>query len=398
MKTLKINHFIGGIFLVAGTTIGVGMLGNPVTTGFAGFFPSILFFILCWLVMLASAFCFLDVNLAVRGEPNMISMAQKTLGTWGKVLSWVVYLLLLYSLLAAYILASAPIFADAFTAITSLELPIWFTPFLLPLIFGGFIYFGTEGVDLVNRLIMVGLLVSYFLLIGALPEHINPQLLTKYSFSSTSIALPVILTAFGYHIIIPSLTTYMKHDRKHLIYTIVVGSLLSLVAYGVWQFCTLGIVPVSGKYGIETAYNSGSTIIPMLAGIIKNRWVITFAQFFAFFAIVSSFLGVSLSLSDFLTDGFKIKKSWEGKLLAVLLTFVPPLFFVFSYREGFILALEYAGAFVAILLIFLPAAMAWTLKTPKFYRSFWGRAMLLSISAFALLIVTFVIIDQYVSA
>ena len=395
---MKINHFIGGIFLVAGTTIGVGMLGNPVTTGLIGFVPSILFFILCWLVMLASAFCFLDVNLAVRGEPNMITMAQETLGSWGKWVSWIVYLLLLYSLLAAYILASSPIFADAFTAVTSLDLPDWSSPFLLPLIFGGFVYFGTEGVDLINRLIMVGLLVSYFLLIGALPEHINPQLLTHHSFSSASIALPVILTAFGYHIVIPSLTTYMKHDRKHLAYTIVVGSLLSLVAYGIWQFCTLGVVPVSGKFSIETAYRSGSTITPMLAGIVKNRWVITFAQFFAFFAIVSSFLGVSLSLSDFLTDGFKIKKSWGGKVLAVLLTFVPPLFFVFSYREGFLLALEYAGAFVAILLIFLPAAMAWTLKTPKFYSSFWGRAMLFSISAFSLLIVTLVIIDRYVSA
>jgi len=39
------------------------------------------------------------------------------------------------------------------------------------------------------------------------------------------------------------------------------------------------------------------------------------------------------------------------------------------------LALEYAGAFVAILLGFLPAAMAWTLKS---YKTPWKRFLLAS--------------------
>ena len=344
--------------------------------------------------MLISAFCFLDVNLAVRGEPNMISMADKTLGTWGKIVSWVVYLLLLYSLLAAYILASEPLFSGAFTSLTGVVLPEWFTPFLLPLVFGGFIYFGTYGVDIVNRIVMIGLVVSFFLLIGSLPESIQTKNFIHYDWKPVAIALPIVLTAFGYHIIIPSLTTYMNHDRKHLIYTIVVGSLLSLVTYSVWQYCALGVVPLTGDASIASTFTEGGSITQVMAKIIQNRWVVTFANFFSFFAVVSSFLGVSLSLSDFLVDGFKIKKSWEGRILAILLTFVPPLFFVFSYRKGFILALEYSGAFVAILLIFLPATMAWTLKKPKFYRTFGGRVMLLSISSFALLITTCVIMDR----
>lgn len=40
----QIHRLIGGILLVAGTTIGAGMLALPIVTGFAGFWPSIALF------------------------------------------------------------------------------------------------------------------------------------------------------------------------------------------------------------------------------------------------------------------------------------------------------------------------------------------------------------------
>jgi tyrosine-specific transport protein len=98
-------------------------------------------------------------------------------------------------------------------------------------------------------------------------------------------------------------------------------------------------------------------------------------------------MGVALSLSDFLIDGLKIKKTWEGRLLAIFLTFIPPLIFVFSYERGFLMALEYAGVFVAILLIALPSAMAWRLDSPKFYKSKRGRALLITTTIFSFFVI-----------
>ncbi|HPE84919.1 MAG TPA: aromatic amino acid transport family protein, partial [Chlamydiales bacterium] len=66
---LKINHYLGGIFLVSGTAIGAGMLALPVMTSVMGFIPSMVLFLVCWICMLITAFFFLDVNLSVRGEP-----------------------------------------------------------------------------------------------------------------------------------------------------------------------------------------------------------------------------------------------------------------------------------------------------------------------------------------
>ena len=372
----SLGQYFGAVLLVAGTTIGVGMLGLPVTTGFSGFFPSILLFVLCWMFMLFTGFFFVDVNCSIPGNINITTMARRRLGAWGQALSWVVYLLLLYSLMAAYISASAPLFSVAFKEIFSINIPLSAAKFFLPLFFGGFIYLGTRGVDVINRLLMAALVLSYILLIGFLPSHIHTTLLQHVSWTPFMYAAPVVLTSFGYHIIIPSLTTYIGHDRKGLYKVILIGSLIALAVNILWQFLVLGVVPLTGPDGLAMAWKNGSPITASLAKIAHSPYVQAGAYFFSFFAIITSFLGVSLSLSDFLTDGLKLKKSWEGKLLAILLTFVPPLIFVFSYERGFLLALEYAGAFVAILLVFLPAAMAWTLDKPSFYKTIWGRVLL----------------------
>lgn len=384
---MQINRIIGGILLVSGTTIGVAMLALPVTTGFAGFFPSILLFIVTWLIMLLTGIYFIDINLSIPGETNLTTMAKKTLGSWGEVLSWIVYMLLLYSLMAAYIAASAPLFIQAFSEIFGCTLSETSSKFMLPLVFGGFIYLGTRGVDAVNRLFMVGLLVSYIVLVVFLPEYINLKLLKHVEWGPFIYAAPIVITAFGYHVIIPSLTTYLHHDRRALLTCIIGGSLIALLVNLVWQFLVLGIVPLQGPDGLARAWYMGVSATGPLARIIETPVIATGAYLFAFFAIITSFLGIALSLSDFLMDGLRIKKTWEGRLFATFLTFIPPIIFVFSYERGFVVALEYAGAFVAILLVFLPSAMAWTLDSPKFYKSKIGRLVLCVTVAFSLFVV-----------
>lgn len=391
----KFNHYIGGILLVSGTTIGAGMLALPVLTSFVGFVPSILIFLVCWLVMLSTAYFFLDVNFAVKGEPNLISMTHKTLGLWGKIVAWIFYVLLLYSLLTAYIAGSAPVFTAAIADLTGWTMPSWLGPFALPVIFGGFVYLGTLGVDLINRILMFGLVISFLLLVAFLPSHINPANLTHVDWAPSVIAIPVVITSFGYHIIIPTLTTYMNHDKKHLRLTLLIGSLLPLIIYLVWQVLIIGVVPLEGKVSLVTAWKLGVSSTEPLIMIIQQKWISVGARFFMFFAIVTSFLGVSLSLSDFLTDGLNIKKNWEGRLLACFLVFVPPLVFVFTYQRGFIIALQYAGAFVAVLLIFLPAIMAWKLKVPKFYQTMKAKVLMVCVMLFAAGVIMLVLLQQW---
>ena len=88
----------------------------------------------------------------------------------------------------------------------------------------------------------------------------------------------------------------------------------------------------------------------------------------------------------------KIKRTHGGRILAILLTFVPPLIFVYWYPKGFYVALDYAGAFVAILLVFLPAAMVWKLKN---YQGTLKKLFILLVIFLSLSIVALDILQEF---
>lgn len=380
---MNVGKIIGGTLLVSGTTIGVGLLGLPATCAFMGFYPSMMMFVMVWLFMLGTGVNFVDIVCEVKHESNIITMAEKKLGRWGMGVSWISYLLLLYSLMALYISASAPLFQEAFLKCFNSPLSSGLAKFALPLLFGWVIYLGTRGVDIINRLLMIGLIVSYFLLVSLMPTQISGENLSHMTFTPFLFALPSVITGFGYHIVIPSLGTYMDYDRKSMITSVVVGSVISLVINLIWQFMIMGVLPLEV---LAKSWQAGGSITPALAGYVSSGVLAGGVYFFSFFAILTSFLGVGLSLSDFLIDGLNIKKSWEGRLLAIALTFVPPMIFVFSYARGFMMALAYAGAFVAILLVFIPAAMAWKAKR-SCYKTPARRSVLVVTMAFAGLVV-----------
>jgi tyrosine-specific transport protein len=369
------SKLLGGILLVAGTSIGAGMLALPVISSFAGFIPSFLLLVICWAFMFATAWLTLEVNLACPGDANMITMAGRTLGDVGKMVCWVVYLLLLYSLTAAYIAGSSPLFLQIFSSL-GWQAPTWLGPFPLLILFGLFVYLGTRSVDYVNRLLMIGLIFSYASLALFLPPRIQPELLHHADFSAIWMAIPIVFTSYGFHIIIPTLSTYLNHNKRQLRRTILIGSLIPLIVYTLWELLILGVVPVTGEISLQAAWEAGESSSRVLNEILQNSSISFFIQAFSFFAIITSFLGVSLSLSDFLGDGLKMHRFTWGRECACLLTFFPPLLFVFTCQRGFLLALQYAGLLVAILLGVLPALMAWTLPA---YRHFNRRILLIVI-------------------
>ena len=90
----KTGTLFGGALLVAGTTIGGGMLALPILTGLGGFFPALVIYVLCWLFMATTALLFVEVFLWSPKEVNIISMAEMTMGGVGKVIAWILYLFL----------------------------------------------------------------------------------------------------------------------------------------------------------------------------------------------------------------------------------------------------------------------------------------------------------------
>src|SRR5262245_54256588 len=116
------TKLLGGILLIVGTAIGGGMLALPIATAHTGFINSSLLLFACWAVMTLGSFLIFEVNLWLAAESNLVSMAKATLGKGGQLVAWLANLLLLYSLLSAYI-AGGGDFLHNLLAITGVKIP-----------------------------------------------------------------------------------------------------------------------------------------------------------------------------------------------------------------------------------------------------------------------------------
>ncbi|KTD23260.1 amino acid permease [Legionella londiniensis] len=355
------SKLIGGILLIVGTSIGGGMLALPVATASAGMVSSIIFLILCWLIMTAGALLILEVNLRLPVGSNMVSMARSTLGLPGQVISWVTYLFFLYTLLAAYISGGSDVFQDLLHK-AHLDIPAWLTSVLFTLLFSLVIYSGIRAVDFVNRGLMFGKLGVYLLLVLTISPHVHASMWKGGSFATITGSLMILITSFGFASIVPSLREYFNDDIKALRRVILFGSLIPLFCYIIWEAVIMGVIEREGSHGLVVLMGSNhatSGLTAALSSAVHSNWITAFFGFFTSICMITAFLGVSLGLFDFLADGLKLAKQGVQKKCTLALTFLPPLAVVLINPGIYLKALNYAGICCVILLLLLPMLMAW---------------------------------------
>jgi tyrosine-specific transport protein len=366
------NKVFNGALLVTGTCIGAGMLGLPVTMAASGVIPTIACFIAVWAIMTLSALAFSEASLAISHGNNLTSMAQYTLGKAGKAVAWITYVFFFYSLMAAYISGGTSMTAgflnlNLSTMVSKLIfMAAFITPFMLA------IALGHSAVEKLNKVLVLGLKVSFGLLaikvlfmqdtatLNLDLHNSQPKFLLR--------SLPLVVTSFGYHLLIPSLKSYLNNNRVDLNKSIFYGGLLSLVIYTMWILIVYLRIPVWGNSGLVTILNSQHNILEQLINKLGSNdlYVQTLVGAFSFFALTSSLLGVGLALFDFLVDGTKLNnRKTKDSALLLLLTFGLPVLFTMVVKGGFLIALNYAGVFGAILLIIFPILMVWSLRYSK---------------------------------
>jgi len=359
-----ISKLIGSILLIVGTCVGAGMLALPIATAQLGFVGSIILLVAVWAIMTAGAFYILEVNLWLPLNSNLISMARATIGPVGQLIAWVNVLLLLYSLLCAYIAGGSGLLQNILSS-AGLELPEWLTSLLFTLVFGFVCWLGMHAVDYTNRVLMFVKFGGFFLLIILLTPFVQAdKLLAGNMMNITSaVAVMVTITSFGYAAIVPSLRIYFAGDVKSLKLAILIGSLVPLICYILWDMVIMGVIPLEGTQGLAAILNSSnstSDLANTLSATASRESITFFTKLFTSIAVVTSFLGVSLTLSDFLADGCRLDKIGSGKNIIYALTFLPPVCIVLLKPDIFVKALEYAGIYCVVLLMLLPAWMAWT--------------------------------------
>lgn len=398
---MRQNRVIGGTLLIAGTAIGAGMIALPIASGKAGFFPTLILLVACWIYLTTTAFLFLEATLWLERDVNIVTMAEHTLGIVGKIISWFVYLLLLYALMTAYLSGCGALFLDSIQAWFSVDIPFWIGPLPFLLLFGLCVYLGTKPVDYINRALMLGLVITYTVLGFILVPHVDAGHLIRANPGYTLSALSIAVTSFGFHIVIPSLSYYLGYKKDLLKKTLIIGSCIPLVIYILWELFILGTLPEQGANSIAALVSSTNPqikLLSVLGGFSSWAKISEVMRFFSYFAILTSFLGVSLSLSDFLADGFNIKKTNKGRFFIALMTFLPPLFFSLVFPGVFMTALKYGAIFVAILLGILPAVMVWAgryrMNKKSEFKVIGGKALLIGVIVISLAVIVIDLMDQ----
>uniref|UniRef100_A0A0D3GUM3 Amino acid transporter transmembrane domain-containing protein n=1 Tax=Oryza barthii TaxID=65489 RepID=A0A0D3GUM3_9ORYZ len=300
------------IFLVAGTTVGAGILAIPAVTQEAGFLASAVTCIFCWIYMVVTGLLVAEVNVNTMcelgsGGVSLVSMAMRTLGTFGVRTACISYLFIHYALLVAYVARSSEIITN------SVGIPLWESAALFSLAFGGLCYFGSQRViGAVNGFLVFSILASFTTLVVVASGNLQWSSLLEANFAAAPQSIPIIALSFVYQNVVPVLCTNLEGDLSKVRKAIVVGD--------------------------------GTIIDPLEQLRSSNGTVGPIVEAFSFLAIGTSYIGFVLGLSDFIADLLKLP-SGQNKPLPYLVTLLPPLVLSLLDPEIFFKALDFAGTY-----------------------------------------------------
>ncbi|EHU8075932.1 amino acid permease [Vibrio cholerae] len=382
------SKLLGSTLIIAGTTIGAGMLALPLASAGIGFSTSLMIMLGLWMLMAFTALLMVEIHQYADKEATLHTLAKQILGDKGKWVATFAMLFLFYSLCAAYIAGGGAQFTQRITDFTGVNVESSSGTLLFTLIVALVVTVGTGTVDRVNRVLFAGKMIAMVAVLFFLAPNVSQSYLLSMPIQQGLIvaAIPVIFTSFGFHGSIPAIVNYLDGDTPALRKAILIGSAIPLVIYIFWQLVTLGVVSQSALLD-----NMGLTaLIGVLSTTVHQSNLGNIIGVFADLALLTSFLGVSLGLFEFMGDSLRNQQGKMNRPLASVVTFLPPLIFALFYPQGFIMALGYAAIALAILAIFLPLVMVIKVRqqaTEQHYQVTGGYGALLVTGLVGLLII-----------
>jgi len=352
------NRTLGSVLIVAGTTIGAGMLAMPLAAAGVGFTGIICLLIGLWMLMSYTSLLLVEVYQYNPPDMGLGSVAKKYLGPVGQIVTGLSMLLLMYALTTAYIGGAGVLISDSLLSWWGLHLSTKSAIILFTLIGGAVVCIGTHSVDFINRLLFTAKIIFLVIMLAVMLPHVESVNLTNMPVEKGLLlaAVPVIFTSFGFHGSVPSLVNYMNGDVRKLRIIFITGSAIPLVAYILWQIATLGSIPANTFLGILAQEAGLNGLLTAIRDVVATPRVNIAVSLFMDLALATSFLGVALGLFDYLADLFKRSNRLLGRLQTGVLTFLPPLLSALFF-SSFVQALTYAAVALSVLALIIPALL-----------------------------------------
>ncbi|BAZ50406.1 aromatic amino acid permease [Nostoc sp. NIES-4103] len=368
----KLSHqpgsVLGSTALVAGTTVGAGILALPAVTLPSGVVPSTFLLIAVWIYALVSALLIAEASLNAmrlqgRASVGFLAMVEKTLGFAGARIAGGAYLFLHYALLIAYITQGGEILVSVFAKQLGIHtaIPTWVGTTIFTLLFGGIMYLGKEKfVEKLNS-VFVAIVIASFL--GLLLLGVGQVKIVQFSFQNWSTlgsAVSVMCVALFYHNIVPVVVTQLEGDTRKIRQSIILGSVIPLIMFLAWNAVILGSVSPDMLRG---SVDGGTVFDPLqvLRSGGAGEWLAVLVSIFSEFAIATSFIGFVYGLLDFFQDISIIASAKSSNRLPLYsLVFLPSVSLGIVNPNIFLTALDYVGSFsVSVIGGIIPVLMTW---------------------------------------
>ena len=382
-----------GIMVIAGTVIGGGMFALPVDLSGAWFFWGAFILIIAWFSMLHSGLLLLEANLNYPVGSSFNTITKDLIGNKWNIVSGFTVAFVLYILTYAYISANGAIISETISMNMGYRVNPRIVGICTAIFVASVLWISSLAASRITSLFLGIKIISFIIVFGSFFFQVDFSILRDTAgqaqnnasyFPYIFMALPVCLASFGFHGNIPSLIICYGKRKDKLIKSIVFGSLLALVIYLFWLYCTMGNI---SRESFSEIIASGGNVDSLVKSFLGTRQtgIIEFCLLvFSNLAVASSFFGVTLGLFDYLADLFKFDNSAMGRFKTVLLTFLPPALLYLIFPNGFIYGIGGAGLCATIWAVIIPAVLALKArqKFPNKMFTVWGGFIIPTIVIF----------------
>ena len=334
--------------LIAGNLVGAGILGLPINTGLAGLGPSMLAMIAGGAMMFLTAVILGEQSAKGRNETfDYPSLYETFLGRFGKWAAIIANMIILYGLLTAYFTGGAKIVASLAGIEGQATLVTLF--FAMPLIVLTCI--NLSIIQRLNTFLVIFLAGTFILLVALSSGHVELSRANYSDWVFLPATLPIIVTAFHFHNIIPTVSTQLSWDMKAFKKAVLLGMFMAFIMNSLWVLVGIGVVPLTGENSILAAWHTNTPATIPMGVIIANPVFIIMGSVFALVAISTSFLANGLGLQGFLRDLLYNTFGINNRVMVIFATFTPPLLTALVYPDIFLKALDIVGG-VGIVILF----------------------------------------------
>ncbi|MFA0113043.1 amino acid permease [Vibrio sp. 10N.261.46.E11] len=379
---------MGSSLIIAGTALGAGMLAIPMVLAQFGLLYGTLLMVLICFGTTYAALLLLEATIKAGGGLGLNSIARKTLGKQGQLITNGLLYALLICLLMAYILGAGDLLSKLLSNfgvdITATTSQIVFT-----LLAGAVVASGTGVIDKLNRALFFVMLASLFATMAFLAPSMTQENLmqvTSHDHVDLIKTSAILFTSFGFMVVIPTLVSY-NHEAtdKQLRNMVIVGSLIPLVCYLCWLFAVVGNLS-------EEQFRSFKNVSDLMAAFeAQSPWVGNVLSTFTGLALLTSFFGVAMALFNQNKDMFN-----QNTAVTYCISFILPLAGSLLAADKFLQVLNYAGIILVFLAVFVPLVMVHKQRFMKVaedrYSAEGGKPMML----FSLLFGCFLLISQVI--